>query len=62
VSGLRADSPLSDRIPPKQLIAGGISGFIAEAISYQGVFAISVAIALISVAVIVKTLTIKSSS
>jgi hypothetical protein len=39
------------------LIAGGISGFIAEAISYQRVFAITVAIALISVAVIVKTLT-----
>ncbi|MBO3457404.1 MFS transporter [Aetokthonos hydrillicola Thurmond2011] len=34
------------------LIAGGMSGFIAKAIGYQGVFVLSVAIALASVAVI----------
>ncbi|MBP5971284.1 MFS transporter [Brasilonema sp. CT11] len=37
------------------LIAGGISGFVAKAIGYQGVFALSAAIALVSVAVIIKT-------
>ncbi|NEP57134.1 MAG: MFS transporter [Symploca sp. SIO2G7] len=37
------------------LIVGGLSGFMAEAIGYQGTFAISVAIALVSVAVIGKT-------
>ncbi len=37
------------------LIAGALSGFIAKAIGYQGVFAFSVAIALVSVAVIFKT-------
>ncbi|NEO98568.1 MAG: MFS transporter [Symploca sp. SIO2E9] len=38
------------------LIAGGISGFIAEAVSYQGAFAISVLLTLVSVAVVIKTL------
>ncbi|NJM69716.1 MAG: MFS transporter [Scytonema sp. RU_4_4] len=37
------------------LIAGAMSGFIAKAIGYQGAFAFSAAIALVSVAVIVKT-------
>ncbi|NER27104.1 MAG: MFS transporter [Symploca sp. SIO1C4] len=37
------------------LIAGGISGFIAEAIGYLGVFVIAVAIVLVSVAIIAKT-------
>ena len=37
------------------LIVGGLSGFMAEAIGYQGTFAISVAIALVSVVVIGKT-------
>lgn len=36
------------------LLAGSISGFIAKAIGYQGAFALSGAIALVSVAVIVK--------
>jgi MFS family permease len=37
------------------LIAGGLSGFIAKAMGYQGAFALSAAICLVSVAVIFKT-------